>query len=64
MMTQLIEYPELTASRKHELSYKILGGEEASLSPCGVKDGSRVALGQNEPVVGGILRVGNVVPGK
>jgi len=36
---------------------QILDGEEASLSPSGVKNGSSMSLGQDEAIAGGITGV-------
>ena len=41
---------------------KVSHGEEASLGPCGVQDGSGVTLGQDETVVVRALRILHVVP--
>ena len=42
--------------------HEVLGREEASLGPGSVKDGGSVTLGEDEPVVAGLLGLGHGVP--
>ena len=42
--------------------HELRGGEEASLGPSSIEDGSRMALGKDEAVVARVLGVINLVP--
>jgi hypothetical protein len=42
--------------------YQIFGWEKSGFGPSGVQDGGGVTLGQDEPVIGGVLWVMDVVP--